>query len=305
MIALFTAGELNMIHDSLHSMQKTQIGKKINDIADAINTGGGSDEKVKSDSADTTPAGYLNTKLKAGTNITFSLITELGVKKLQIDATGGSGEINTASNKGTGIGIFKSKVLADLGFKSLINGAGISISAGTDDITISATGGVVPTFQQIYDGYSAGADRNILLETTGKFVYKAIGGGKFLYINTDGSIQLSAGYYQYYGDPAGSYARMKWNISDVRFDIDTNGNGDILIATNSNAKAVVIGGASDKIGFFGNITGAVKSTVAIMGAQDVDAGSDTIEITVWANTINTIQQKVDALITALNSYGIV
>ena len=54
--------------------------------------------------------------------------------------TGGSGEVNTASNLGTGAGVFASKVGADLQFKSLIAGAGVTLTPTATGITIVASG---------------------------------------------------------------------------------------------------------------------------------------------------------------------
>lgn len=51
---------------------------------------------------------------------------------------GGSGEANTASNVGAGTGIYKEKVGVDLRLKSLLAGSNITITPGTNDITISA-----------------------------------------------------------------------------------------------------------------------------------------------------------------------
>jgi len=47
------------------------------------------------------------------------------------------GEQNTASNVGSGAGLFKEKVITDLRFKSLVEGPGISIASNTNTITIS------------------------------------------------------------------------------------------------------------------------------------------------------------------------
>jgi hypothetical protein len=54
---------------------------------------------------------------------------------------GNLGEDNTASNLGTGIGIFQGKVGVDLQFKSLKAGQNISISASASEITLAAAGG--------------------------------------------------------------------------------------------------------------------------------------------------------------------
>jgi len=53
---------------------------------------------------------------------------------------GGTGEVNTASNVGAGSGVFKVKTATDLEFKSLVAGAGVTITPGANDITLSATG---------------------------------------------------------------------------------------------------------------------------------------------------------------------
>jgi len=55
---------------------------------------------------------------------------------------GGSGETNTASNVGAGVGIFDQKVAADLEFNSIIGGTGIDATDTTQDITIAIDGTV-------------------------------------------------------------------------------------------------------------------------------------------------------------------
>ena len=73
---------------------------------------------------------YLSTFISKGTTIT----------KNDNGGGGGTGENNTASNVGSGAGIFKQKVGVDLELKSLIGGTGTTLVVGTDDITINAGG---------------------------------------------------------------------------------------------------------------------------------------------------------------------
>jgi hypothetical protein len=80
--------------------------------------------------------------LLAGSNITIIN----NANDITIAATS-SGEANTASNLGTGTGIFSSKVGSDLQFKSLIAGSGTSITNTATEITI--TNNVVQGFTAV------------------------------------------------------------------------------------------------------------------------------------------------------------
>ena len=57
----------------------------------------------------------------------------------QAPPSGAVGEVNTASNVGTGVGVFKQKTGVDLEFNSLIGGTGINITNTIDDLTITTT----------------------------------------------------------------------------------------------------------------------------------------------------------------------
>jgi hypothetical protein len=70
----------------------------------------------------------------AGSNVTLTP----GTDTLTIAATD-TGESNTASNVGTGDGVFKQKTGVNLEFKSLVAGSNVTITPGNDSLTISST----------------------------------------------------------------------------------------------------------------------------------------------------------------------
>jgi hypothetical protein len=63
---------------------------------------------------------------------------------------GGGGESNTASNVGTGEGVFKQKLGVDLQFKTLLAGTGVNITSAADELTIDASS-VGDMLASIYD----------------------------------------------------------------------------------------------------------------------------------------------------------
>jgi hypothetical protein len=84
------------------------------------------------------PIGNLNEVIKYLSG--FINIGDFNIVEQEQGGGGGGGEINTASNVGTGDGVFKQKTGVDLEFKSLIAGTNLSIVNNANDLTINATG---------------------------------------------------------------------------------------------------------------------------------------------------------------------
>lgn len=77
-------------------------------------------------------------RLKAGTNVTLSSDDN----SVTINTSGGSGEVNTASNIGTGAGIYSTKEGSELKFKTLSNAGNtfFTFESGVNEITVNING---------------------------------------------------------------------------------------------------------------------------------------------------------------------
>lgn len=94
-----------------------------------------------------------------------------------------TGEVNSATNIGNGIGIYKQKVLEDLQFKSIVAGNGINISDSADEISISSNS-YVPNVMYVYKNTT-----QTIGNTLTNIIWNSIGGSGTLgsaYIFTPG-----------------------------------------------------------------------------------------------------------------------
>lgn len=109
--------------------------------------------------------------LSAGTNITLTSSAD----EIQIDAAGG-GESNTASNVGTGAGVFKQKTGVDLEMRS-ISSSDFDVTEGVDEIEIQADPALISNQSTV----TAAAGMNALVEDSGNLrkvdVNDFLGGG--------------------------------------------------------------------------------------------------------------------------------
>lgn len=86
-------------------------------------------------------------------------------KRATLASLPSSGQINTASNVGTGEGVFKQKTVFNLEFKSLLGEAGkIELTGNTDDITFTLGFDVVTTDSA--NTYSAGLTQSFVASAT-------------------------------------------------------------------------------------------------------------------------------------------
>jgi hypothetical protein len=86
----------------------------------------------------------------AGTTSDLIQLLSDGFFVITTGGGGGGGESNTASNVGTGEGVFKQKLGVDLQFKTLIAGTGVNITSAADELTIDASS-VGDMLASIYD----------------------------------------------------------------------------------------------------------------------------------------------------------
>lgn len=110
-------------------------------------------------------AGEHSLDLNTGTNVlslsveTLSGITELSTVDLNSIISGG--ESNTASNTGSGVGVFNQKTLIDLEFKSLVAGTNVTLTDLGDSIQIdsasftTATASSIGTGEDVYNNSSS------------------------------------------------------------------------------------------------------------------------------------------------------
>jgi len=172
----------------------------------------------------------------AGTNVTLTS----DANSITIDATD-TGESNTASNIGTGEGIFAQKTGIDLEFKTLVAGTNVTLTSGTDIITIDASSaGEANTASNL--GLTG---EGVFAQKTGvDLEFKKLKAGTNISLTSDSeSITITSS-----GGGGGSYA----DIAISAFDIDWNAGTTFYKAVSANATFT-----------FSNVVAGKSITVAI------------------------------------------
>lgn len=103
---------------------------------------------------------YYLRSLVAGDNVTLDLLTDVNGKtsiKINSSGSGGgvSGEANTGSNLGTGAKVFAQKSGVDFQHRSIKAGDGITVTEGTNEITVAADVSALPTLASVAPAFMA------------------------------------------------------------------------------------------------------------------------------------------------------
>jgi hypothetical protein len=236
-------------------------------------------------------------KIKAGANIT---VTD-GADDITIAGSATSGEANTASNSvaGTGAGqVFKEKSGVDLVFKKIKAGANITVSDGTDDITIAAaapTGeantasnlgvsgegvfaqkiGVDLQFKKIIAGTNIGLSSS----STGITISSTATGEA----NTAANVGASGvGVFKQKSGVSLQFKNIAAGSSKVTVVDDVpNSNVVLDVADNTSTQKVVVSKAGTSIGTRKQINFIEGSNVTITTSDN--AGSDRVDVTIAAS----------------------
>ena len=128
---------------------------------------------------------------------------------------GSTGEINTASNLGTGTGVYKDKIAGDLRFKSITGGSNITVSSTATDITIASSAGD----GDITAGISTGTGADVYRDKDGATLrFRSISAGTNITVTQNVDDILIA---------ASTNAATLNNIADTGFAKVTNNLSDV------------------------------------------------------------------------------
>jgi len=169
-------------------------------------------------------------KQKVGSDLEFkkivsgaNIIITPGIDTITVSSVG-SGEVNTASNVGSGAGVFKQKTGVDLEFKSFTAGTNITLTQNANDIEISSSGG------------GGGALPNVQSFAVTPINLTLTAGDYFYYIGIDSSIGATV-----VNLPAATTNKYFYTIKDIgcqsnsnNITINTTGGENIIGRTVTN-----------------------------------------------------------------------
>jgi hypothetical protein len=204
--------------------------KRMIDVALASFTGGASTLGELTDVKDTAPT--------ANQVLTWNAVDSEWEPADPPGASGG--EANTASNLGTGEGVYSAKVGVDLRFKSIKAGTGISLSADSNEITVTNT---VTT----HDAVTVTDSSEIDFTLTGQNITASLVSGSIDETKLDASVNASLDLADSASQPGHTHSAA--NITD--FDTEVSNNTDVAANTSARHAAVTVSGTPDYITLVG------------------------------------------------------
>lgn len=185
------------------------------------------------------------------------IIQDVGVQ----GPSGVGGESNTASNLGTGEGVFSSKSGVDLRFKSLIAGTNVSISSNGNEITINSVGGAGET----NTASNVGTGEGVFNQKTGvNLEFKSLTAGTGISLTGNSNdVQITSTITQY-TDSQAKAAAVADSITDGITDV----------APSQNAVFDALAGKEPTL-TKGNLTETTSSVLTITGGTNAVIGSGT------------------------------
>lgn len=241
-----------------------------------VETGGG-----EVNTASNLGSGYALFAAKVGVDFQFKTITagpnvsiSDTANEITISAAAGGGEANTASNLGTGYGLYSNKSGVDLQFKSLVAGANVSISQTATEITISATGG----------GGGSGTVTSVGLSVpTGL----SVAGSP---VTTAGTLAIS--FSSGYSIPT-TAKQGQW---DMAYGWGNHATAGYIVSTPSLAAFAALTGAADRMPYFTSASAMAVTPIfafgrTLVGAANAGAALTTLGIADIPSRVQTLENS--------------
>jgi len=186
--------------------------------------GAGTDEFVKVTASDTT-AGYLNSKLVAGSNITLTVLNAGGNEQLEISSTGGSGastflDLSDTPTSYTGSGGLTVKVKTTEDGLEFLPDKDELVKVSSSDTTSGYLGAKLQAGAKIsITTQNAGANESLLIETSAAEINDALTSTSETWSSSKISSELGAKADKVAGATSGNFASLdaSGNLQDSGF----------------------------------------------------------------------------------------